>query len=54
MRTRGKTGNLPEARENASDQVGIWFISPRFDWLRKWREFSTLNRKVAMKKIDLF
>ena len=23
MRTRGKTGNLPKARENASDQVGI-------------------------------
>ena len=23
MRTHGKTGNLPKARENASDQVGI-------------------------------
>ena len=33
------TCNLPEVRENASDQVAIGF-SFVSDWLRGWREFS--------------
>ena len=38
MRTRSEN-KLPNARENASDQVAIG-SSFESDWLRKWREFS--------------
>ena len=33
-----KMDNLPEARENASDKVGIGFTSAS-KWLSRWREF---------------
>ena len=38
VKIKGKS-KVPEARENAVDQVavGFSFVS---DWLRKWREFS--------------
>ena len=38
MRSQEKTGKLPKARENASEQVviGLSFAS---DWLEEWREF---------------
>ena len=39
MRTQSKTGNLLEARENASDRMEIGF-SCVFDWLRLWYRFS--------------
>ena len=38
MRTRSEN-KLPNARENASDQVAIG-SSFESDWVRKWREFS--------------
>ena len=37
MRTQSKTGDLLEARENASDQMVLVFL---FDWLRWWRQVS--------------
>ena len=37
MRTQSKTGDLLEARENASEPMGIGF-SFVFDWLRWWRQ----------------
>ena len=39
MRAQSKTGNLLEARENASDRMEIGF-SFVFDWLRLWHRFS--------------
>ena len=32
------TGNRRQARENASDENAIGFVSS-YDWLRKWCEF---------------
>ena len=38
MRSQEKTGELPKARENVSEQVVIGF-SFASDWLKEWREF---------------
>ena len=49
MGTQVKTGNLLEARENASDHVGIG-LGFAFDWLKWRREFSrqiTAQRKQS-------
>ena len=39
---QNKTSKLPQARENACDQV-VFGFSFESDWLRKWREFSESN-----------
>ena len=50
MRTQSKTGDLLEARENASEQMGIGF-SFVFDWLRWWRQVSgPITERSEVKK----
>ena len=38
IRSQKKTGELPKARENVSEQVVIGF-SFASDWFKEWREF---------------
>ena len=52
MKTQSKTSKLPEARENACDQVAIGF-SFESDWWREWCEFSgPITKRSKAKPID--
>ena len=44
-----KMDNLLEARENASDKVGIGFTSAS-NWLSRWREFFRQITEVEVKR----